>query len=114
MSDGAEYTEPNNRWRWILLALIPGIASDVMFAAHILFNTTRSDALVALGMGLMCGAGLLPFIAPLYLIELGRKYVRAVHGGYQTVTPFVLIWGAANFVLWLGGVLLVLSSIGYR
>jgi hypothetical protein len=81
---------------------------------HWWLNTTSSDALVALGMGLLCGAGLLPFVAPLYLIELGRKYVRAVHGGYQSVTPFVLMWGAANFVLWLGGVLFVLSAIGYR
>lgn len=106
--------QPSNRWRWVLLALIPGLASDLMFASHILLNTARSDALVALGMGLLFGAGLLPFVAPLYLIELGRRYVRAVHGGYQSVTPFVLMWGSANFVLWLGGVLFVLSAIGYR
>ena len=85
-----------------------------MFAGHIVLNTTSSDMLVALGMGLLCGAGLLPFVAPLYLIELGRKYVRTVHGGYKSVTPFVLIYGCANFVLWLGGVLFVLSAIGYR
>jgi hypothetical protein len=70
--------------------------------------------LVALGMGLLCGAGLLPFVAPLYLVELGRKYVRSAHGGYQSVTPFVLMYGAANVVLWLGGVMLVLSDVGYR
>lgn len=105
---------PGNRWRWVWLALLPGIVSDAMFAGHIVLNTARSDALVALGVGLLCGAGLLPLVAPLYLIELGRRYVRAVHGGYQSVTPFVLITGAANAILWFGGVLFVLASFGYR
>jgi hypothetical protein len=109
-----EHGRSSQRWRWIGLALIPGVASDIMFAGHVLFNASRFDALVALGMGLLCGAGLSPLVAPLYLVELGRKYVRAVHGGYQSATPFVLIYGAANFVLWLGGMLFVLSAIGYR
>jgi hypothetical protein len=55
-----------------------------------------------------------PLVAPFYLVELGRRYVRAVHGGYQSATPFVLMYSAANFVLWLGGVLMALSAIGYR
>ena len=112
--DGGGTIQSGSRWRWAALALIPGIASDIMFAAHVLLNGASSGMLVALGMGLLCGAGLLPFVAPLYLVELGRKYVRTAHGGYQSVTPFVLMYGAANFVLWLGGVMLFLSDIGYR
>jgi hypothetical protein len=37
-----------------------------------------------------------------------------VHGGYQSATPFVLMFGAANFIPWLCGVLLALAAIGYR
>jgi hypothetical protein len=107
-------SQSSGRWRWTLLALIPGVSSDLMFAAHILLDGSRSDALAALGMGMLCGAGLLPLVAPIYLIELGRKYVRSAHGGYQSVMPFVLMYGAANFVLWLGGVMLVRSDAGYR
>jgi hypothetical protein len=103
-----------DRWLWVWLALIPGLASDIMFAGHVFLNGSRVYLLVALGMGLLFGAGLLPLVAPLYLVELGRRYVRAVHGGFQSVTPFVLIYGAANFVLWFGGVLLVFSTSGWR
>ena len=85
-----------------------------MFLAHVCLNAAGSDMLVALGMGLLCGAGLLPFVAPLYLVDLGRQYVRSMHGGFQRVTPFVLIYGAANFLLWLVGVYVVLWAMGSR
>ena len=115
MNIGAdEYAGKAGRWRWILVALVPGLASNIMFAGWFLSNSARSDVIVALGTGLLFGGGLLPFVAPLYLVEVGRRYVRAVHGGYQSVTPFVLMYSAANFVLWFGGILGVLSAIGYR
>jgi hypothetical protein len=85
-----------------------------MFGAWIFLNGSRSDLVAALGTGLLYGAGLLPFVTPFYLVELGRRYVRAMHGGYQSVSPFVLMYCVANFLLWLGGVLWVLSAIGSR
>lgn len=103
-----------SRWHWVLLALVPGLASDLMFGAWVLSNGARSDAIAALGTGLLYGGGLLPLVAPFYLFELGRRYVRATHGGYQSATPFVLMYGAANFALWICGVLMVLSTFGYR
>jgi len=103
-----------SRWRWVLIALVPGLSSDFMFAGWFLSNDARSDVVVALGTGLLYGGGLFPLVAPFYLAEVGRRYVRAVHGGYQSVTPFVLMYSAANLVLWFGGVLGVLSAIGYR
>jgi hypothetical protein len=115
MSLGADdYASRTGRWRWVFLALLPGLVSNIMFAGWLLSNGARSDLIVALGTGLLFGGGLLPFVAPLYLVEVGRRYVRTVHGGYQSVTPFVLMYSAANFVLWFGGVLGVLSAIGYR
>jgi hypothetical protein len=89
-------------------------SSSSAFAGWILSNGARSDAIAALGTGLLYGAGLLPLAVPFYLTELGRRYVRAVHGGYQSVTPFVPMYSAANFVLWLCGELGALSTIGYR
>lgn len=109
-----EYASHGSRWRWVFWALLPGLLCDAMFAGWILANSARSDAVVAIGTGLLYRGGLLPLGIPFYLIELGRRYVRAVHGGYQSVTPFVLMYCAANFVLWLCGVLGVLSAIGYR
>ena len=103
-----------NRSRWVALGLLPGLVSDLMFGGWFLSNSSKSDAIVALGTGLLYGGVLLALAAPLYLVELGRRYVKAVHGGYQSVTPFVLMYCVANCVLWLGGVLMVLSSFGYR
>jgi hypothetical protein len=115
MNAGAdEYVSRGSRWRWVALGMLPGLLSIVMFAGWYLSNSSRSDVLVSLGTGLLFGGGLLPFVAPFYLVELGRRYVRVVHGGYQSVTPFVLMYSAANFALWLGGGLGVLSAIGYR
>jgi hypothetical protein len=109
-----DYAPRVGRWRWVFLALLPGLVSNIMFAGWYLSNSARSDFIVALGTGLLFGGGLLPFVAPLYLVEVGRRYVRAVHGGYQSVTPFVLMYSAANFVLWFAGILGVLSAIGHR
>lgn len=112
--EAEEYAPSSSRLRWVLLALVPGVLSVAMFAGWIAADGARSDAIAALGTGLLFGGGLLPLAAPFYLIELGRRYVHAVHGGYQSTTPFVLMAAAANFVLWLGGVLMVLSRFGYR
>jgi len=109
-----DYVAKGSRWRWVFLGLLPGLLSDVMFAGWFLSNSSRSDAIVALGTGLLYGAGVMPFVTPFYLAEVGRRYVRAVHGGYQGVTPFVVMYSAASFVLWFCGVLGVLSAIGYR
>ena len=85
-----------------------------MFGGWILANSSKSDAISALGSGLLYGGGLLPLATPFYLVDLGRRYVKAVHGGYQSVTPFVLMYGVANALLWLGGVVMVLSTFGYH
>jgi hypothetical protein len=85
-----------------------------MFAGWFVSNSARSDVVVALGTGLLYGGGVMPFVAPFYLAEVGRRYVRAVHGGYQGVTPFVVMYSAASFVLWVCGVLGILSAIGSR
>jgi hypothetical protein len=46
-----------------------------------------------------------------FLIGLARRHVRTVQGGHQSPTPFVLLNTAADFVLWLAGVLLVFANI---
>jgi hypothetical protein len=49
---------------------------------------------------------------PFWLVDLGREYVREMHGGLQSPWPFVLMTGAANFVFWLGGVVWAMSGCG--
>jgi hypothetical protein len=109
-----EYAPSGNRWRWILLALMPGLASDAMFVGWLLGSGAQSDLVASLATGLLYAAVLLPFVAPFYLSEVGRRYVRAVHAGYQSTTPFVVMYGVVNFGLWLGGILLCLANVGYR
>lgn len=72
---------------------------------------SREDTLAILGSGMLYGTALVPFAGVLYLIELGRRYVAAVHGGYQSIVPFVLLYSAANFVLWVAGLSLIFANI---
>lgn len=72
---------------------------------------SRQDILASLGAGMLYGTALIPFVGLLYLIELGQRYVRAVHGGYQSTVPFVLLYGAANLALWLAALCLIFANI---
>ena len=58
-------------------------------------------------MWLLYGIFFMPLVFLIYLYPIGRSYVRAVHGGFKSAIPFVLIYSVANLVLWVGGVGLV-------
>jgi hypothetical protein len=114
MMTDRERSEPvGARWRWVIRALLPGIASDVMFVGSIAMTGSRTDLIAIMATGLLYCAALIVFAMPFYLIPTARSYVREVHGGYQSVVPFVLMYGVGNFVLWLVGVLLVMSQINW-
>lgn len=101
----------HSRWYWVLLALLPGFIAIAMCVFAFFTMGSRHDALAALGFGMFYGSVLVPFIGLFYLVLLGRRYVTSVHGGYQSSTPFVLMYGAANFVLWIASLSLILANI---
>jgi hypothetical protein len=86
-----------SRLRWIVLA--PGMVGVAMCTFAFFTMNSRQDTLAELGFGMFYGSVLVPFIVALYLMELGRRYVAAVHFGLQSRVPFVLMYGAANLIL---------------
>jgi hypothetical protein len=99
-----------SRSKWIVLALVPSILSNLLiavFATMVVHTATTPDA-AERGMWLVYGILCMPFVFPVYLYPLGRKYVRALHGGFsKSAVPFVLLYSAANFVVWGVGVCIV-------
>lgn len=100
-----------SRWRWVVLALAPGLIGLAMCTFAFFTMNSRQDTLAELGFGMFYGAMLVPFVGAIYLVELGRRYVVAVHGGYQSSVSFVLMYGAANLALWLAGLSLIFANI---
>lgn len=116
MSFGVEdHAPPNrNRWRWFGRALLPGMVAIAALGGFAVLSRmdVDSDAVITLRIVLLFGGGVLPLAMPFWLADLGREYVREMHGGLQSPWPFVLMTGAANFVLWLGGVVWAMSGFG--
>ena len=66
-------------------------------------QTATTPASAGRGMWLVYGILFMPFLCPLYLYPIGRKYVRALHGGFsRSAAPFVLLYSAANLVCAIG------------
>jgi len=95
---------------WIVLALVPSMLSNlliVVVTTMFVHSATTPEA-AERGMWLVCGILCMPLVFPVYLYPLGRKYVRALHGGFSnSVLPFVLLYSAANFVVWAVGLCFV-------
>lgn len=100
-----------SRWRWVVLALLPGLIGIAMCTFAFFTMNASHDTLAELGFGMFYGSVLVPIIGLFYLIELGRRYVASVHAGYQSSAPFVLMYGAANLVLWVAGLSLIFANI---
>jgi hypothetical protein len=94
-------TSSGKRWRWVLLALVPGVLGDLIFASAVaVWLITRDvDAM----MNTLWTAVGVPFVMPIYLYLLGRKYVHEMHGGLKSAVPFAILYCAPNVVLWLCG-----------
>ena len=107
MEDG----EPQRpRSTWIVLALVPSILSNLLIVvfATMVVHTATTTAAAERGMWLVYGILFMPLVFPVYLYPIGRKYVRAVHGGFSnSAVPFVLLYSAANLVVWAVGVCIV-------
>jgi hypothetical protein len=89
---------PRPLWRWILYAIAPGLLSAAMGA---------------IGDAVMAASLLMPFVSIWYLIELGRRYVKAVDSQHFTVLTFVLLYGAINTFLWGAGCSVGISRLHF-
>ena len=99
-----------SRATWILLALLPSIFSNLLIVvvATTLVHSVKTSEEAERRMWVVYAILVTPLVFPVYLYPLGRMYVRALHGGFsKSVLPFVLLYSAANFVVWAVGVCIV-------
>jgi hypothetical protein len=101
------------RWRWILLALVPGVLSILIFLASFLVSMSarNSPEVADVVMGVLWAMLCLPLAMPFYLYFLGRKYVRAEHAGLKSAIPFAILYSIANLMLWACGAAFVMSQM---
>lgn len=106
------------RWRWHLLALVPGFLSIALYLGLLLVsmnNRHNPDWVTPIWMTVFWGTNGLPLLMPVYTYFVGRSYVRANYPGLKSAFPFALLYSAANLALWIGAVILVGVSGGpYR
>ncbi|HET6339090.1 MAG TPA: hypothetical protein VFG30_37980 [Polyangiales bacterium] len=98
------------RWRWHVLALLPGVTSIVLFMALVLVSLNarhNAEWVAQTWMVVMWAVIGSPLMMPIYTYLVGRSYVRANYPGLKSPIPFAIMYSVANFALWLGGVILV-------
>jgi hypothetical protein len=101
------------RWRWHLLALVPGLLSNLISVSLLLLSMNarnNPDWVAQVGTGLLWTGLCLPLTMPFYAYFVGRGYVRAF-AGFKSAIPFAILYSAANFALWLGGIALVVANV---
>jgi len=101
------------RWRWHLLALIPGLLSNLIFLTLWLVSLNarnNPDWAAEAGADVLWISLCLPFAMPFYLYFVGRGYVRAF-AGLKSPIPFAVLYSAANLALWLGGIAVVVTNV---
>jgi len=98
------------RWRWHLLALIPGLLSVALFVGLLLvsFNSAHNpDWVGPIWRTVLWAVIGSPLVMPFYTYLVGRSYVRANYPGLKSAIPFAVLYCAANVALWLGGVIFI-------
>lgn len=96
--------------KWVVLAFLPSVVSNLLIAifATMMVHTATTPDEAERGMWLTYGILFMPLVFPLYLYPIARRYVRALHGGFsKSAAPFVLLYSAANLVVWAVGVCIV-------
>ena len=105
--------EPGSRplWHWVLKALAPGLVSDVLSAFAALSADARDPLLSTAGSFALVGALFMPLVMLVYLIIIGRPYVRSGKSPFSSTLGFVFVYGCLNLLLWGAGCTLVLSNL---
>jgi hypothetical protein len=101
------------RWRWHLLALIPGVLSNLIFIGLLLLSMNarnNADWVGAIARPTLWVGLCLPLATPFYAYFVGRGYVRAFDG-LKSAIPFAILYSAANLALWLSGIILIVANL---
>lgn len=94
-------------WKWVLLALSPALAYDALAA---LSPLDRSIASLSMFVGL-----LLPFVILIVLISLANRFYKARGDGSASERAFFVVgFGVANAVLWLGGCAMTINHASFN
>jgi hypothetical protein len=109
-------TEGSPRWvstRWILLAIAPGILSDVMWAFALLGTRSHVEVIAAISIGMIYAVWLMPVVIVAYLVTLADSYAQTSASHPKTKLSFVLSYAAVDLLLWGLGVVLLLNVFRY-
>jgi hypothetical protein len=107
MSDSNERARP--LWRWVLLAIAPGLVCNALGALSLAAARLKLGALSELTMLALMAAPILGFM---YLIFLGHRYVAA--GMAESSLGFVIGYGLLNTLLWGAGCSMQLSTLKFH
>jgi len=94
-------------WEWVLLALSPALAYDVLAAASMLFEPLK-DLSVLAGLAL-------PLVVLVVLIILANSFFTArQNASLGARFGFVLGFGALNALFWLGGCAMTINDMSFH
>lgn len=94
-------------WQWVLRAIAPGLICDALGLLTIIAERAKLSNLSEL---MIFPLLLAPLIGLVYLIPLGRSYVKA--GMSNSLVGFVIGYGILNVFLWGAGCAMVCSTMG--
>jgi hypothetical protein len=94
-------------WQWVLLALSPALAYDVLAALSMLIEPVK-ELSVVVGLAL-------PLVVLVVLIILANKFFKARDNpSLGARFGFVLGFGALNALLWLGGCAMTINELQFH
>jgi hypothetical protein len=115
VSDGLEQEGANPSawplWRWILLAVAPGLLADLLATVAATFDSGLSGELGGLLMFLLLG---MPLIMIPYLILLSKWYAEERGPQRTSRATFVIGFCVVNLFLWGGSCAIVLSNMSFH
>jgi Na+-translocating ferredoxin:NAD+ oxidoreductase RnfE subunit len=94
-------------WQWVLLALSPSLAYDVVAASSMVFEPLK-ELSVLVGLAL-------PLVVLVVLIILANAFFKARNNpSFAARGGFVLGFGALNALLWLGGCAMTINDMSFH
>ena len=101
-------------WYWVLKGLAPGLVSDVLSALAAATADARDPTLSTLGSFALVATVFMPLAMLVYLIVIGRPYVRSGQSPFRSTLGFVFVYGILNLFLWGAGCTLIMSNLQFH
>jgi asparagine N-glycosylation enzyme membrane subunit Stt3 len=98
----------------VLIGLVPGLVSDALSALAALTADSRDSALSSLGGAALLATLFMPLLMLVYLIIVGRPYVRSGQSPFKSTLGFVFVYSVLNLFLWGAGCTLILSGLQFH